>query len=621
MRLTLKPLTKILLLPDPRGRHGLLYQRLFWGALTGGLAALLLGDSPYLESLELTMLKWRYQAAHKLSSWQEVPPASKDISIVGFDDSSQFELSIARFNDQRSQAILAEALNVIERGHPTLIAIDLDLRGAANADLIKSIRRHRNVVLSLFGSLEGGSDLPAAELLSHAASYGYGQLTTESNGEVYRLPVNFQQLATPGDNEYAPVKSLTEAILDLHRRIKGVGPPSGSMIASPDQPVYINFRQLKYPHVAFQELLSPEFPVDQFRDRIVIIGSTLTSRRDDPQHLKTPLNPSQSEVEVQADAVSTLLDSQSIFSLSPDISKSLLLIFGAICGAGLSILPVLSRTFIALSGVGILLVFAQLCFQLLHLAVPVVPPLAVLISSFILGTVIYLDTDLRLRNRELAEARQDMQERAEKERQRIAEDLHDETLPALSAVARLADRLTSELVDNPVPGQMREKLDSAVSEMRRVINDLHPSVLETMGFVPALENLLNAQCQESGIEGKFLSANHDSAWQLPMFTQLQLYRIVQEGLNNVQKHSQASLVELRLGHGQQELSISVTDNGRGFNPKETKTKSKMESHGLVNIKQRAQLIGAQALWRTPKSFSSGTELIIFIPLERDQEKE
>ncbi len=221
---------------------------------------------------------------------------------------------------------------------------------------------------------------------------------------------------------------------------------------------------------------------------------------------------------------------------------------------------------------------------------------------------------MRQSNRELAEARLDMQERAEKERQRIAEDLHDETLPALSAVARMADKLSEDLTDNPVPTQMRQKLDSAVSEMRRVINDLHPSVLETMGFVPALENLTTYLMRESGIESRFEDGTGRDDYSLPVFTQLQLYRIVQEALNNVGKHSKASQVMVKVAQQNGSLLITVADDGKGFDPNSTKK----DSHGLVNIRQRAQLIGAQVDWRKPKTFSSGTELRIRISDQRNQ---
>jgi len=227
-----------------------------------------------------------------------------------------------------------------------------------------------------------------------------------------------------------------------------------------------------------------------------------------------------------------------------------------------------------------------------------------LMLSFIFGTLIYLDTDLRLSNKELAEAREAMQVRAEEERQRIAEDLHDETLPALSSVARMADKLADELTDNPVPQEMRSKLDQAVIEMRRVINDLHPSVLETMGFKPALENLLVALERDMNIETSFKDGDQKDDYGLSNMTRLQLYRIVQEGLNNVQKHSHAKEVELSVGLQEGHLVIKVTDNGRGIDP----SKIRADSHGLLNIRQRAQLIGAQVEWTKPERFETGCEL-------------
>lgn len=609
MRLHLAPLKRFLPTEQMPGREALIYQRLVWGALCGCLAAVLLGESPFLESLELSMLKWRYKVSHKVNVMQRPAPLSNDVSVIAFDDSSQFDLGIARFNDLRSQAVLAEALNVIEKGEPALIAVDLDLRGAANPELIRLLRRHRNVVLALFGSLEGSTDLPAAEFMTHSAGYGYAELARESNGVVYRLPLS-DPSSGGQDSAFAPVSSFAEAIIDVHRRVKGVGPASAFLQVRPDQPAYIDFERVRYPLISFQAVLSPGFDPGKFKDRIVLIGSTLTGRRDDPLRCRTPLKDAVPEVVVQADAITTLLQNTMLYSFARDIARYLLIIIGAVFGACSSILPLGLRTALLLSGTMLTLLMAQFCFQLLHVAVPVVPSLAVLFTGFVLGTVIFLDTDLRQSNRELAAARLDMQERAEKERQRIAEDLHDETLPALSAVGRMADRLSQEIGENPVPRQMREKLDNAVSEMRRVINDLHPSVLETMGFVPALENLLMLS-RESGVECEFLDNTNNGGQPLPVFTELQLYRIVQEALNNVTKHARAEKVQVKISNNAGYLVISVIDNGRGFDP----SMAKKDSHGLVNIRQRAQLIGAEVQWRKPKVFSSGTEVTIKFPIE------
>ncbi len=593
-----------------KGRKSLLAQRLFWGALTGCLAAIILGQSPFLESLELTMLKWRYQVSNQVSAIGLPAVQSPDVTLVTFDDSSQFDLGIARFNDQYSQDILSKALSVIEKGEPAVVAIDLDLRGAANPDLSWLFSRFRNVVIALFGSLEGSTDLPAAEFMAHAASYGYSELTRESNGVVYRLPVNYAGRSKRQEElGFAPVPTLTEAIIDIYRKTKGVGPASQFMSQLPDQPVYVNFRPLKYPVVSLQEVLSPGFNPKIFQGRVILVGAMFTARKDDPLRCKTPLSDSVPELVVQAQAVSTLLDNEVIFSFAAQTARYCLILLGAVWGAFSAILPPSRRIVFFAAGTLVLLAIAQFCFQALHMAVPVVPPQAVIFACFVAGTVIFLDTDLRQRNRELAEARESMQLRAEEERRRIAEDLHDETLPALSAVARMADQLSDNLQDNPLPRQMRQRLDQAVAEMRRVINDLHPSVLETMGFVPALENLLNICSRESGLESSFADGVSEQETQrVSWFAKLQLYRIVQEALNNVHKHAHAQSVHMAIKANNGRLIIYVTDDGVGIDPKLIK----LDSHGLINIKQRAQLIGARVEWNKPEEFSSGTQLMVEI---------
>jgi signal transduction histidine kinase len=616
MRLLPAPLKRLLSEKlGTQGRKGLAFQRVVWGSLAGCLASVVLAESPVLESLELEMLKWRYKTSARAAKAASLKEAPADVCIVGFDDTSQFDLGIARFNDQRSQSILGEALTVIEKGEPVLVALDLDLRGAANPDLIRLFRRYRNVVVGLFGTLEGSTDLPAAEFMTHAASYGYTELAREADGMVCRLPLNYQGKSIADEESgFSPVPSLTEAIIDVYRRVKGVGPPAGLAGVSADQPVYINFKDWRYRTVSFQDVLTPGFDPRIFKDKVVMVGFTMTSRRDDPLHCITPLDVRVPEVEVQAAAVSTLLNNQAIYSPPRDIARYVLVLFGAVFGAWCSLLTMGPRTALVLSIALILLVVAQVSFEGLRLAMPVVPPLAVLSAAFVLGTVIFLDTDLRQRNRELAAARESMQVRAEEERQRIAEDLHDETLPALSAVARMADKLAQEMGEHPIPGQMRQKLDGAVSEMRRVINDLHPSVLETMGFVPALENLVNILSRESGIDGNFVDGTGQDDYDMPRFVKLQLYRIVQETLNNVQKHSQASKVELLIEQVDDKLVISVADDGRGIDP----ALIKRDSHGLLNIRQRAQLIGAQVEWRRPRDFTTGTEVRLKIALNQEK---
>jgi signal transduction histidine kinase len=619
VRATLQRLKPLSAQAASQGRHSLVFQRLFWGALAGCLMAFFFGESPILENLELSMLEWRYKIADQLTNiGVRAPvqmPASKDIRIVAFDDASQFDLGFPRFNESNAQAVLAQVLENIEKGDPTVVAIDLDLRGAANPELIRVFRRYRNVVLAVFGSLEGSSDLPDAEFLQHAAGYGYDELTHESNGMVLRLPVNSPNQMATDNSGMAQVPSFTEAIMAAYREKRGLNPSSQLQSVTPDQPVYINFKRMKFPCYSMTDVLRSDFRFQKFKNNVVLVAPTLTSRRQDPSHVVTPLRGRSAEVYVHADAVHTFLRDEMIWSCPRGIAHHILILLGALFGALCSILPMGKRALCLLGGGALLLLIAQATFQVWNMAIPVVAPLAMLGSGYIIGTVIFLDTDLRVRNKELATARESMQVRAEEERKRIAEDLHDETLPALSSVARMIDELykVNDFERSTVPEKMRLKIDATIAEMRRVINDLHPSVLETMGFVPALENLTSILARDAGLEYTFQDRNTDDSYEISDFRKLQLYRIVQEALNNVGKHAQATKVAVRLQKLGNSLEISIADNGLGINPKALRR----DSHGLLNIRHRAQLIRAIAEWRKPEAFETGTEFRVKVMLSDD----
>ncbi len=617
----MKRLDKIFEAARIEGRHSLLFTRLFFGVLVGAMIALLYSDSPILESMELGMLNWRYKIADALSkqSWfpKQVNDAASNIVIVAFDNDSQFELGCARFNDTLAQARLSELVSKIEEANPTVVVIDLDLRGATNQALADVMSYHRNVVLALFGSLEGSSDLPSAEFIQHAAT-GYRELVKEPGGMVVRLPdqVPDRNQFESANSEQVP--SLTNAILLTLFANTGVDYNSRLKPAFPDQYSYINYHRVDYQTVSMWKVLEPDFDPSIFKDKLVLIGSTLTTRTKDPQQPRSPFRKHSSEVEIEADALATVMNDDLIWSFPHNYAKQFLLIVGALIGGLASILPMGRRATATLLSGFMLVVLAQFSFQYWHVLLPVVAPMVIIITGFLLGTVIFLDTGLRQRNRELAAAREMMQVRAEEERKRIAEDLHDETLPALSSIARMVDDMTSEYGESQAPRRMRNKLDDTIQEMRRVINDLHPSVLETMGFVPALENLVHILEREFRISCKFSSDPNIKEDDVPNFAKLQVYRIVQEVLNNVRKHSAASQTDVTVKKEGEFLRIIVVDNGKGIDPKAIRP----DSHGLLNIRHRAQLIGARVDWTKPANYRKGTEFVLIMHTgNRERESE
>jgi signal transduction histidine kinase len=116
--------------------------------------------------------------------------------------------------------------------------------------------------------------------------------------------------------------------------------------------------------------------------------------------------------------------------------------------------------------------------------------------------------------------------------------------------------------------------------------------------------------RDTGIEYSFVDRNGEDDYDIGDFAKLQLYRIVQEALNNVGKHSHASKCEVKLQTHLSNLEITVSDNGNGINPKLIRK----DSHGLLNIRHRAQLIGATVEWKKADVFEHGTQVKVRMPL-------
>ncbi|MBC7796426.1 MAG: hypothetical protein H7Z37_06115 [Pyrinomonadaceae bacterium] len=189
------------------------------------------------------------------------------------------------------------------------------------------------------------------------------------------------------------------------------------------------------------------------------------------------------------------------------------------------------------------------------------------------------------KNKELAVARFDLANEAERERSRIARDLHDQTLADLRKLMMMSDELPSDTKD------FRAEIESVSMEIRRICEDLSPSVLENVGLNPALEFLL-----QNTIENYKFTAAEDSEEQknLKSNVQMQIYRIAQEVLNNIKRHSDAKFVEMKIEISESaQFMLSIHDDGTQFNPTENAPKGR----GIANIKSRAAIIEAEIAWQ------------------------
>jgi signal transduction histidine kinase len=210
-------------------------------------------------------------------------------------------------------------------------------------------------------------------------------------------------------------------------------------------------------------------------------------------------------------------------------------------------------------------------------------------------------------NSELADARLNLANEAERERRRIARDLHDQTLADLRHLMLLGDQLTTNGDRQLDPAVLRTEIESISQEVRRICEDLSPSVLQNVGFAAALEFALAHAVQDAPAEKRFAyefvgdEALEEHA-QLPANVQMQIYRLVQEAVSNIWRHAGASQVKMTVAvTADESFVLQLEDNGRNFDPTEPKN---LAGRGLANMRARASLIGAEISWR--KAAQGGT---------------
>ncbi len=231
------------------------------------------------------------------------------------------------------------------------------------------------------------------------------------------------------------------------------------------------------------------------------------------------------------------------------------------------------------------------------LGVLLVIALAALFWAFFSQRKIFQTSEeLARTNKELNNARLSLANEAERERHRISRDLHDQTLADLRHLILMTDEVESEEA-----GKFRTEIESVSDEIRRICEDLSPSVLENIGFAAALEwalgNSVEQVSQGRNIEHEFLAPESlENNLELTRSEQLQIYRIAQEVLNNIVRHSGATKIimsaEISIEKG---FLLKIQDNGIIFNPDKSK-----KGRGLANIGARAKLIESDIRWKKSK---------------------
>jgi two-component system sensor histidine kinase DegS len=236
----------------------------------------------------------------------------------------------------------------------------------------------------------------------------------------------------------------------------------------------------------------------------------------------------------------------------------------------------------------------------------------------------YLKEDLQEAAGRLGEMHQWQQmalrilEAQEEERQRVAREIHDGPAQSMANVVMRAEYCLKLLEKNP--GKLREELVAlqtiardSLQDTRKIIFDLRPMALDDLGLAAALKKFVANYKDQYGlpVEYQYFGPRR----RLPEAVEVALFRIVQEGLNNIYKHAHASSASVKLEVLPDKVNLVIRDNGRGFNVQKVLKDRNRKGYGLLGIKERVQLLkGEMEIVSAP---GKGTTLMVNISLPEE----
>jgi signal transduction histidine kinase len=203
----------------------------------------------------------------------------------------------------------------------------------------------------------------------------------------------------------------------------------------------------------------------------------------------------------------------------------------------------------------------------------------------------------------------------ERERKRIAAELHDSLGQQLLiiknwAVLALTSVNGSESVKEPLD-QISDTASHAVEEMREIAYNLRPYQLEKLGLTAAIRGLITRVAASSGI--RFVTEIGDVDGLFPQDVEISIYRIVQEALNNILKHSQATEGWVLTANNSGTLSLTIGDNGLGFTPTgDRESQQDSKGFGLLGIAERVRMLGGRVVIQSAPGSGSSMQISLGI---------
>jgi signal transduction histidine kinase/ligand-binding sensor domain-containing protein len=203
----------------------------------------------------------------------------------------------------------------------------------------------------------------------------------------------------------------------------------------------------------------------------------------------------------------------------------------------------------------------------------------------------------------------------EQERKRTAAELHDGLSQSLVVIKNRAIMAQEQIGDKEAVGDQLDEIGTSVSEaideVREIAHNLRPILLDRLGLTKAIESMLRRVGDANQVEFKYEIAPLDGVF--PKEAEVNFYRIIQESVNNIVKHSKATQAAVCVARMDGAVSVAVHDNGKGFDPDEA---ARTGGFGLIGITERARILGGETAFRS--SPGSGTTVEIKFKLKGDK---
>lgn len=201
----------------------------------------------------------------------------------------------------------------------------------------------------------------------------------------------------------------------------------------------------------------------------------------------------------------------------------------------------------------------------------------------------------------------------EEERRRVSREIHDGPAQAMANIVFRAE-VCERLIDIDVIrakkelGDLREQVRTCLKETRKIIFDLRPMTLDDLGLVPTVKRILDTVKERSGIIPAIRVLGEER--RLDSYVEVGIFRTIQEAVNNIEKHAEATVINLVIEFRRDILSVTIEDNGKGF---DTAENVGSESFGLLGMRERINLLNGEFTIKSLKG--TGTKISVKVHLK------